>query len=614
MNSKLSLWVHDFLKARSFWKDNYLILREFKHFRGIAILAIIFALVSAFLTGTTVGLISSFLQGITNPSEPPIHTGIEWFDTLILASKATPSQRVWRLSILILFVIWLRSLFSYLNTLYSQLAALSLVKNLRLRIFNQLQTVSLSYYSQVNSGDLLNSITIEAHQMRQAFIIISTFISAGFTLLAYWVSMLLLSWQLSVTAFAIFSLMSVVLSNISARVREASFAVPKANGDFTSMALEYINGVRTVKASATQDFEQQRFRQVNNQVITAITKMVRLSNLVSPLVQGVSSTLVIVLVLVAFNLLVVNGKLSAASLLTFLFALSRTTPLLSQLNNSKTQFSSFQGALDNVHQVLREDDKPYLRDGKRQFTHFKNSIELVGVDFGYSPEEQVLHNLHLSIPQGKTTALVGGSGAGKSTLVDLIARFYDPTQGQIIIDGSDLRTFQVNSLRRKMAIVSQDTFIFNTSVRENIAYGVEFASENMIREAASLANALDFIEELPEGFDTKLGDRGVRLSGGQRQRIAIARAILRDPDILILDEATSALDSVTERLIQDSLDKLSTGRTVIAIAHRLSTIMGADQVVVLEKGRIVEQGRYQDLLARRGQLWKYHKMQHEVIS
>jgi len=199
-------------------------------------------------------------------------------------------------------------------------------------------------------------------------------------------------------------------------------------------------------------------------------------------------------------------------------------------------------------------------------------------------------------------------------LADLIPRFYDPAQGKILIDGVDLREFDIASLRRKLAVVSQDTFIFNTSVRNNIAYALEDVDEAAIWEAAKLANAWEFIQELPQGLDTQLGDRGVRLSGGQRQRIAIARALLRNPDILILDEATSALDSRSERLIQESLEKLSIGRTTIAIAHRLSTIVRADKVVVLDRGRIVEQGGYQELLARRGELWKYHQIQHELGS
>jgi subfamily B ATP-binding cassette protein MsbA len=210
------------------------------------------------------------------------------------------------------------------------------------------------------------------------------------------------------------------------------------------------------------------------------------------------------------------------------------------------------------------------------------------------------------------TALVGGSGAGKTTLADLIPRFHDATEGYIYIDDVDIRKFEIHSLRRQIAVVSQNTFIFNTSVWKNISYGTPRATEAEIKEAAKLANALEFIEEMPEGFRTQLGDRGVRLSGGQKQRIAIARALLRNPEILILDEATSALDSVSERLIQESLEQLSLGRTVIVIAHRLSTIAKANKVVVLEQGRIVEQGKYQELLEMQGKLWQYHQMQYEL--
>jgi ATP-binding cassette subfamily B protein/subfamily B ATP-binding cassette protein MsbA len=282
------------------------------------------------------------------------------------------------------------------------------------------------------------------------------------------------------------------------------------------------------------------------------------------------------------------------------------------MNGTVAFLSTLKGSLENIKELLRTDNKPYFQNGSVPFTGLKRAIDLISVDFGYTPDDLVLHNITLTIERGKMTALVGASGAGKTTLVDLIPRFYDPTQGQVLIDGVDLREFEINSLRRKMAVVSQDTFIFNTSVWNNIAYGMPQATAAEIREAARLANALEFIEEMPAGFDTPLGDRGVRLSGGQRQRIAIARALLRDPEILILDEATSALDSVSERLIQESIEKLSVGRTVIAIAHRLSTIAKADKVVVLEQGRIVEQGNYQELLQQRGKLWKYHQMQHQL--
>lgn len=612
MRFKLPIPVRNLLKATSFWQENYLILKELKHLRWLALSAIVFSLGAAFMAGMTVSLTGIFLQGLANPNGLSIQTGIHWFDVWFLAAEAPASEQIFRLAALILLVIWLRSVLMYLGTFFSKLTTLKLLDRLRRQIFEQLQSLSLSYYAKVRPGDLMNTLRGEVNQIQQAFSAISIFISQGSTLLVFVGLMFLLSWQLSIASVMIFSLLSVGVSAITRRVREASFEVPTANKQFTSTALEFINGIRTVHASATQDFERRRYRRAVKQVMHASLRVAKLSLAVQPLTQGVSSSALILMIVVAFNFLVAGGQLQTAGLITFLLALSRTLPLVSQLNGAITKFNSFQGALGSVNDLLRVDDKPYLADGTLQFSGLKRSLDFVSVDFGYDVEEPVLHDVTLSIRQGETTALVGSSGAGKTTLADLIPRFYDPTQGEILIDGVDLREFEINTLRRKMAIVSQDTFIFNTSARDNIAYGLEEVDEAAIRGAARQANALDFILDLPEGFDTLLGDRGVRLSGGQRQRIAIARALLRNPEILILDEATSALDSMTERLIQESLERLSEGRTVIAIAHRLSTIVRADKVVVLEQGRIVEQGGYQELLEQRGKLWKYHQMQHEL--
>lgn len=609
---KLPIPIRNLLKATRLWQENRLILQEFKHFRGIALAAVVFSLVTALMAGSTIALIGVFLQGLTNPTEPPIQTGIDGFDVWVLGTQASPSERIFRLSALILVVIWSQSCFMYLGQLYSRLTAINLAERLRRSLFEQLQSLSLSYYSKTRSGELINSIRGETNQLQQAFNVISIFISQGSTLLVYVTLMFILSWQLSIAAFMVFGLLSVGVSTITAKVREASFDVPKANGQFSSTTLEFINGIRTVHASATQDFERQRFYKATGRVVNATAKVAKLSTLVGPLTQGMSGTLLILMVAVAFNALVESGQMRATILLTFLLTLSRTMPVVTHINGAWTKLNSFQGAFHNIKELLRRDNKPYLKNGNLQFPGLKCSIDFVSVDFGYSADELVLHDITLSIIKGQTTALVGASGAGKTTLADLIPRFYDPKQGKILVDGVNLREFDIHSLRQRLAIVSQDTFIFNASVRYNIAYGLDEIDEKAVWEAAHQANALNFIQELSEGLDTPLGDRGVRLSGGQRQRIAIARALLRNPEILILDEATSALDSVTERLIQESLERLSEGRTVIAIAHRLSTIVRADKVVVLEQGRIVEQGGYQELLKRRGKLWKYHQIQHEL--
>jgi subfamily B ATP-binding cassette protein MsbA len=612
MQIKLPVPIRRLIKATSFWQENYFILREFKHFRRLAVLAVIFTLISAVFEGFGVGFILSFLQGFINPNAAPIQTGIEWFDNWVLGANAPVNERLYRISGLILIITFMRLGFTYLGQLHSRLCELHLGYRLRQRLFEQLQALSLSFFAKTRSGELIHSIKGETGQLMQAVKVSFLILTQSLALVVYLVSMFLLSWQLTIVSLMLFTLLSVGISTLLGRIREASFEASKVGGQYTSVVLEFINGIRTVRAFAAQDFERRRFYDVNLQLLKAQTKSTSAQIVVAPLREAVAISILIGMLILSFATLIPNGQLQAASLLTFLFVLFRMMPALRQLDGARVQISSFQGPLNNVKELLRTDNKPYLKDGKIQFSGLKRAIEFVAVDFGYDPDELVLHNISLTIQRGQMTALVGASGAGKSTLVDLIPRFYDLTQGRILIDGVDLREFEINSLIRKLAIVSQDTFIFNASVRDNIAYAIDDADEEAIWEVARLANALEFIQELPDGFDTQLGDRGVRLSGGQRQRIAIARALLRDPEILILDEATSALDSVSERLIQEALEKLAVGRTVIAIAHRLSTIVRADKVVVLEQGRILEQGGYQELLEQRGKLWKYHQIQHEM--
>lgn len=612
MRLKIPTPIRKLLKSTSLWTNNYLILREFKHFRKIAIFAVVFTLISAIFEGFGVGFILSFFQSFLNPNARAIKTGIDWIDIGILGVNASAVERLYRISALILLTTLLRSIFSYLGRLYTSICQFKLGYRLRKQIFEQLQAFNLSYFAKTRTGELIHSITAETNQVMQAFNVVSIFISKGCVLVIYVMSMFFLSWQLTIISVMMFGLLSVGISTLLHRVREASFAKTTAAKHYSSVSLEFINGIRTIQASAAQEFERQRFNKANTNFLEAATKAVSIIAVTEPLSEGVATTILIVMLVLAFTILIPNGHLQAASLLTFLFVLFRIMPIRRQLDGARVQFSSFQGSLENLKELLRTDDKSFFQDGTIQFSGLKRAIEFISVDFGYDSSSSVLQNITLTIQRGQMTALVGASGAGKTTLVDLIPRFNDPTQGKILVDGIELHEFEINSLRRKLAFVSQDTFIFNTSVRNNIAYAIDDVDEAAIYEAARLANALEFILEMPDGFETQLGDRGIRLSGGQRQRIAIARALLRNPDILILDEATSALDSVSERLIQESLEKLAVGRTVIAIAHRLSTIVRADKVVVLEQGQIVEQGGYQELLQQRGKLWKYHQMQHEI--
>lgn len=612
MPFQLSQILRNVLQATKFWKQNYLILREFKYFRKIAILAVVFSFLAATFEGVSIGFLLSFLQSLTSPDAKPVQTGIDWFDIWILGAKASAIHRLYRISLLILLSTWLRAGFNYFSQVYTELSQLHFGDRLRKRIFEQLQSFQLSYFAQTRSGELINTITTEIERIRQAFSGAAFLITRGMTASVYLISMLMISWQLTLISMMLFTLLGVGLSTLNARVRETSFGMTSANGNFASTAMEFINGIRTVHAFGTQDFERDRYYKASNQVVSSSTKVVLTWTLVKPIAEGAATTVLIGMIILAFTNFVSNGQLQVASLLTFFFVLFRLVPFIQDVNGTRAFLSSLQGSADNIKNLLKSEDKPYFQNGTIKFTGLKRSIDLVSVDFGYTANNFILNNITLTIERGKMTALVGASGAGKTTLADLIPRFHDATDGFLYIDEIDVQRFDINSLRRKIAVVSQDTFIFNTSVWKNISYGTPEATKKEIQEAARLANALEFILEMPEGFDTLLGDRGVRLSGGQRQRLAIARALLRNPEILILDEATSALDSVSERLIQDSLEKLSAGRTVIAIAHRLSTIAKADKVVVLEQGRIVEQGNYQELLDLRGKLWKYHQMQYEI--
>jgi ATP-binding cassette, subfamily B, bacterial MsbA len=611
MSSKFPISISSLLKATKFWQDNYLFLREFKHFRKVTLLALVFSVLAATLEGVSIGFLLSFLQSLTSPNAKPIQTGINWFDIWILGINTSATSRFYRISALILLSSCVRAVFNYLAQLCTEIVQFELMDRLRKRVFEQFQALTLSFFTKVKAGELINTVTTETERVRTAFGGVAFLISRALVVITYLISMFLLSWQLTVLALMLFGLMAVGLSNLIARTRERSFPISAANAKFASTAIEFINGIRTVQASSTQKYEREKYYQASSEITQSATRLSVTSTAVKPLAEGLATTILVGMIIFAFTGVLTHETLAVSSLLTFFFVLFRLVPILQDVNGVRSFIATLGGSTESIKELLRTDNKTYFKNGTIEFSNLEHVIDLVDVNFSYDSDQLILKNITLSIKAGQVTALVGASGSGKTTLADLIPRFYDPTVGQVLIDGVDLRQIEINSFRRKVAVVSQDVFIFNASIRNNIAYGVENTTEEAIQRAAQFANALEFIQDMPEGFETILGDRGVRLSGGQRQRIAIARALLRDPNILILDEATSALDSVSERLIQESLEKLSVGRTVIVIAHRLSTIRQADQVVVMEQGRIVEQGTYQELLNLRRKLWNYHQMQHE---
>ena len=600
------------ITAQRAFKDSYFILREVKHFPKLLLLAILSPLIAALFEACGIGLLYGFLQGLVDSANPLFKTGIQWFDQSVLGVEYSTINRLCRLSLLILISTWLKAFFNWSTLVSMDLARAKLINQLHQKVFEQIQSLSLGFFDKSRTGDLVNTLTTEITQLKIAVQMYSSLLTRSITAFAYAVILFSISWQLTVIAVLLFALVSCALLMLNGRIREKSVEASQANGDFAMVAVELVNGIRTIQSFSTQDFERRKFHRVSKRIERVSSELAYRFWLPKPLSEGLGSTVLIAIVIVGLTVFVDQGLLEVASLLTFLFALLRFLPAVQEINGGIAYLSSLQGSVENVGSFLEKADKSYMSDGELPFLGLSNQIEFQAVSFAYDSDNPVLDEISLTIEKGETVALVGPSGSGKTTLVDLIARFYPVGSGQILLDGIPIESFRLASLRPKMAIVSQDTFIFNASVHENIAYGSEGVSDDEVVEAARLANALDFIREMPEGFGTRLGDRGTRLSGGQRQRIAIARALLRNPEILILDEATSALDSVTEQLIQESLENLAKGRTVIAIAHRLSTIRKADKVFFVEQGQIIESGTYDDLLEKRGSLWKYHMAQNQV--
>lgn len=453
----------------------------------------------------------------------------------------------------------------------------------------------------------MNTLATETWQTSRALGVFVYLVIDVCTVLVFVGFLLLISWKLTLIVSAAIGLISLSIQTITRRVKPYGYESVQANKRLADRMWESLGGMRTIRAFGRESYEQARFDAASKHVRDTFFKLELLSGIVAPLSELLSATLLLLILIVA----VYQNQATLPTLLTFVFILYRLQPKVKQIDGSCVALVSLTSSIAEVSALLDRSDKPYLQSGTMPFHKLQQPIAFSDVAFRYHPHDQpAVEDISIWIPPGKMTALVGPSGAGKTTLINLLCRFCDPTEGEIYVNGAPLHKLEIHSWRNQMAIVSQDIFMFSTTIRENIAYGRLDATDDEIEAAAKLANAHDFIVQLPYGYETKMGDRGMRLSGGQRQRIALARAIVRDPEILILDEATNALDSISEDLIQDALSTLSQNRTVIAIAHRLSTIEQADQIIVLDAGRVVEQGNLQHLLQLNGLFAKLYQLQY----
>jgi subfamily B ATP-binding cassette protein MsbA len=483
-------------------------------------------------------------------------------------------------------------------------------RDLRNAVYSHLQRLPLSFFTRTKTGQIIARVLSDTEQTKQLITqVVTQSLQSSAVILAYLFVLLNISWQLTLIALLVAPALIGALQPLLRRLRRGYRRLRNDYGEMTSVLQEVVTGVRLVKAFRAERYEEQRFLDASTRYSAALARVTKVAFMSQPITEVLGTIVAVLLLYFGATQVLVAHTLDGAALIVFLTVVLRLLQPLKQLSQIPTTAQASLAAAERLFEILDAPTETALDQGTRSIAGFRDGLVFDRVGFAYDAQP-VLRDISFAARKGEVIALVGPSGAGKSTLVDLIPRFYDPTAGRILLDGVDTREITLASLRALTGIVSQDTVLFNDTVRNNIAYGAAGKyTDAEVEAAARAANAHDFIRELPEGYDTILGERGTRLSGGQRQRIAIARALLTDPPILILDEATSALDTESERLVQEAIDRLLAGRTVFVIAHRLSTIVHADQILVLDRGEIVERGTHAELLDRRGAYSRLHALQ-----
>lgn len=511
-------------------------------------------------------------------------------------------------SIIAIFIV--RGLFWYGQNYLMSYVGQSVIIDIRAAVFKKLQRLSVSFYDKNKTGTIMSYVTNDVNALQSAMVENTIeMITEGFILIGSVVAMIYLDWRLTLFTVCTFPVVLWFMEFFGKKIRKTGGRIQECTADITSVLQESVASARVIKSFVREDYEVDRFDVENRANFRANMKNAQLMATLTPVVELVAAIGVTMIIWYGGNN-VINGTITAGSLVAFLtYAVNISNPI----KRLTRVIGNIQKALAAAQRVFMIIDMPEeiaeSRDAK-QLPEVIGKVEFQNVSFAYNDKGNVITDLSFSVKPGEVIAIVGPSGAGKSTIANLLPRFYDVNKGDIKIDGHSVREVTLDSLREQVGIVPQETMLFNGSVYNNILYGRLDATKEEIEAAAKAANAHDFIMQLTDGYETKLGDRGVNLSGGQRQRIAIARAILKNPRILILDEATSALDTESERVVQEALDRLMVGRTSFVIAHRLSTVKNADKILVLEKGNLVESGTHDELLALDGLYAHLYKIQY----
>ena len=534
---------------------------------------------------------------------------LNYFYTHIFGTEWRVTNVLMMLAVILIVMNLLSNLFRYLGGYTVENMRVTTIQRMRDTMFDSVIGKDVGYFSGQRKGDIISRITSDVVVVQ--YCITNTLQVAfrePFLIIGYLVLMLNISWQLALFSVLFLPLVGLIIGNIVKKLRYPASQSQQRMGDLVSVLDESLGGIKIVKTYTATEYIKDKFHSLNQNLADTLLWMARRQQLASPMSEFLGITAVAV-ILVFGGSLVMNGSLSAAGFIAFIAAFSQITRPVRAFIDQFANINQGVAAGERIFEVLDGENGVKDKEDAREFKGFNDKIEFRDVRFSYDESREIIHGVSFEVRKGETVALVGPSGGGKSTLSELMERFYDTNEGDILFDGVSIRDFKQESLRSAMSLVSQETVLFNDTIKSNIALGRRGATDEEIVEACKVANAHNFIMESPEGYDTNIGDRGAKLSGGQRQRLSIARAVLKNPEFLILDEATSALDTESEKLVQDALTKVLKGRTSVVIAHRLSTIMNADRIFVIDEGRIVEQGKHDELLAKGGVYAKLVELQ-----
>ena len=579
------------------------------------ILSSLSAIIFVLLNGLSIWLTATLINNILLDFDSILQSQFEWsarealtpnealkYWTNVAILRDTPAESLKVLCLTILGVFFVKNIFLYLKNILLYMVQLNIVKDIRDKLYNHIQKLSLGYFNKEKSGTITSVIINDVEQLQGALsVAFQKLFVEPINILTFATLLFIISWKLALIAIVIIPLAGVAIITIGKSIRRKSRRTQKKIAEIMQILSENLSSIRIVKAFVNEKEEIKKFSRETTNYLSLHLKRARLDLIAAPITESFGVIIGVVLLWYGGSEVILQRGLIAEDFIRFILILFSILGPIKQLSNVNIRIQAGAASAERIFNLLDTEPQIVEINNPTKLQNFKNEVVFKNVNFEYfAGDGPVLDNINFSIKKGEVVALVGPSGSGKSTIADLIPRFYDVNSGSIMFDGEDIKNASLASLRNNLGIVSQEVVLFNDTIRNNIAYAQPNKDESEIRKAAEAANALEFIEKTQDGFDTVVGERGVKLSGGQKQRLAIARALLKNPSILILDEATSALDTESEKKVQKAIESLMKDRTALVIAHRLSTVQNADKIIVIEKGVVVENGSHSELYEKNG--------------